>query len=319
MDLRVSVIVPSYKRPQQLAECLQGLARQNRPPDEVVVVHRPDDTETRLVLADAPLEVREVHVTDAGVLAALHVGARAAVGEVLAFTDDDAVPREGWLAALLTHFDDPRVGVVGGRDVMSPETDDGPRAASRVGQIGRWGKVYGFHHVGEGRPSRVAVTKGVNMCFRAEALAFPKAMRGGGAQVHNELAACLWAADQGWELVYDPAAVVDHNVGPRFDRDRRHRPDRSAIADEAYNLVHVLLTHRRDLFLRRAAYGLLVGDRASPGLVRGVLALVKRDRTTARRLAPSIRGQSAALRDVALRRYVELVPVRPQSVRNPER
>ena len=44
--MKMSVLVPSYKRPQDLARCLAGLARQRRPADQVVIVARRNDHET---------------------------------------------------------------------------------------------------------------------------------------------------------------------------------------------------------------------------------------------------------------------------------
>src|SRR5439155_4056745 len=110
----------------------------------------------------------------------------------------------------------------------------------------------------------VMVLKGANMAFRREAVALPQGLRGRGAQVHFELAMSLWAIAQGWRLVYDPAAVVDHFIGPRFGADRRGRPERNAVRDATYNYVAALLSQRPELLWRRAAYGLLVGDRAAP-------------------------------------------------------
>ena len=306
----VAVVVPTYLRPDLLRGCLAGLARQERPADEVIVVRREDDLASAQVVAEAPLAVREVLVHEPGVLAALHAGARSATSDVIAFTDDDAVPQPAWLATLLAHYADPAVGGVGGRDHMHPTTDDPEHPATDVGRIGPWGKAYGFHHVGVGAPVQVDVLKGVNMSFRAGALALPARLRGKGAQVHNELATALWARAQGWRLVYDPAAQVDHYMGPRFDDDRRHRPDPVAVRDEAANLVQVLLTFRPELFWRRAAFGLLVGDRATPGLLRGAVALARRQPATLRRLGPSLAGQLEALRAARAGARLEMVPVR---------
>jgi GT2 family glycosyltransferase len=153
----------------------------------------------------------------------------------------------------------------------------------------------------------VEVLKGVNMSFRREALALPAGLRGQGAQVHNEVAICLWARAAGWRLRYDPAALVDHYHGARFDPDRRHRPAAAAIENEAYNLVVTLLSLRPELTLRRAAYGLLVGDRATPGLVRTAAAASRREREVLRRALPSLRGQLRAL--TALRRGSPLTMV----------
>ena len=59
--------------------------------------------------------VRCIVELGAGATRARNAAARAARGEVTAFIDDDALPRPGWLKALLDPFSDGRVGCVGGR------------------------------------------------------------------------------------------------------------------------------------------------------------------------------------------------------------
>ena len=54
--MKITVLVPTYRRPQDLARCLAALQKQERVPDEVVVVARPDDEATHACLAD-PLVV----------------------------------------------------------------------------------------------------------------------------------------------------------------------------------------------------------------------------------------------------------------------
>lgn len=307
MDLTVSVVVPSYRRPQMLAECLNGLSRLERPADEILVVRRSDDAATAAVVAASPVPVVEVQVDQPGVLAAMRAGVARSTGAVIAFTDDDAVPRPDWLAVLLRHYGDPSVGAVGGRDVTHPPATDPQLPSSSVGQFDAWGRHAGFHHVGVGPPAEVQVLKGVNMSFRRDALALPRHLRGDGAEVHNEVAISLWARRQGWRLVYDPQALVDHYHGPRFDSDRRRSPAREATRNEAYNLVFSLLSMQPRLTWRRAAFGVLVGDRATPGLARALVAVGRRQPEVAARLLPSIAGQLAALRDVAQGKRLDMV------------
>lgn len=311
MGLTVSVIIPSYRRPVQLAACLAGLAGQLRPADEVVVVRREGDQSTADAIAGAPLPVVEVIVTQPGVLAALRAGAARSSGDVVAFTDDDAVPLPDWLSALLVHYDDPTVGGVGGRDESRPGPTGPAFPSSEVGSFNAWGRHAGNHDAGVGPAARVEVLKGVNMSFRREALAIPLRLRGSGAEVHNEIAISLWARSRGWDLVYDPAAVVDHYHGPRFDSDQRRRPARKAVSNEAYNLVFVLLSLRPGLLIRRAAFGLLVGDRATPGLLRALVAVLHRESDVLVRLAPALSGQLAALRDLACGRRLEMLEMVP--------
>lgn len=313
---RVTVVVPSYRRPELLVRCLAGLAAQVRPADEIVVVRR--DTDAATAAALEPLlggALRDVEVSAPGVLAAMRAGVAEATGDIIAFTDDDAVPRPQWLERLVRHFDDPAVGGAGGRDVNHPPppAHEVARPAARVGQVTRWGRLEGFHHVGTGEPADVQVLKGVNMSFRRAALALPRSLRGSGAEVHFEVATCLWAAAHGWRLVYDPAAVVDHHLGPRFDNDQRRRPDAEAVRATAYNLVRAMVGVDRDRFARRAAYGLLVGDRGTPGLVRAAAGVALRQRGVASQLVPSLHGQLEALRDVRRHGPLPMVPASPTS------
>lgn len=100
-DVQVSVIVPTFNRPQHLAECLTALAAQDHPSFEVVVV---DDGSTPPV-ADTVASFHRRNLTyvrqeNAGPAAARNAGAARARGLILAFTDDDCRPDSHWLSAL---------------------------------------------------------------------------------------------------------------------------------------------------------------------------------------------------------------------------
>ncbi len=290
-----SVVVPSYRRPDDLSRCLGGLAQQSLPPAQTVVVRRAGDVATEAVLArmEHPNLV-EVVVNEAGVLAAMEAGVSAAQGDIVAFIDDDAVPRPEWLSRLVRHFDDPEVGGAGGRDYIEhPECSNTPTVD--VGRVTCWGKLIGNHHRGTGQPRNVMVLKAAGMAFRRDALALPSGLRGAGAQPHFEVAMSLSALRRGWKLIYDPTAVLDHRIGLRFDADQRGRPAPSAVRDAAYNLVTCLLVEAPELFWRRAVYGLMVGDRSMPGVVRAAVALLRRERNVLNDLRPSLEGQVEAL------------------------
>ena len=260
------------------------------------MVRRAGDGATSAVLADSlPLAVVDVLVSEPGVLAAMEAGAAAAHSDIIAFIDDDAIPRREWLPRLIRHFDDPKVGGVGGRDVIAGQPAP-TGAALEVGRITRWGRLVGNHHLGTGTPRDVMVLKAVGVAFRRNALALPRGLRGEGAQVHFEVGMSLSARRRGWRLVYDPSALVDHEIAPRFDADLRERPRPVAVRDAAYNLVKCVLTEAPELFWRRALYGLFVGDRDIPGAARAAAALLRGERSVVRRFAPSMAGQTAALR-----------------------
>lgn len=130
----VDVVIPTYRRPEPLARCLTGVANQTRLPDRVLVVAREDDDAARVVIerfADRILRLELVLVATPGVVAAMSAGVARSSGEVIAFTDDDAVPRPDWLEGILEHLSNAAVGAVGaamssrGRRIPSARTWDG--------------------------------------------------------------------------------------------------------------------------------------------------------------------------------------------------
>lgn len=271
---RVSVIVPAYKRPESLARCLRALAAQTRVPDEVIVVTRTGDivtaTAARDVAFPAATRVEHVTVNAAGVIAAMQSGLERATGEYIALTDDDAEPRADWIALLAAALDaDRALGGVGGRDWQPYERGD----ASEVGRVQWFGRVIGRHHLGAGPARDVDVLKGVNCCFRAAALrtaGFDSRLRGGGAQVHWELATCLPMRRAGWRLRYDPAIAVEHHVEVRDGADQVHRGAFAAepFADAAHNEALVVGEHLTGV--ARVVFALwseLVGTTSAPGLL----------------------------------------------------
>jgi GT2 family glycosyltransferase len=89
----ISVVVPTCDRPQALARCLAALARQRAPSLEVIVVDDGDG-----VGANSGATV--VRARGAGPAAARNLGARAASGDVICFTDDDCEPAPDWAQRL---------------------------------------------------------------------------------------------------------------------------------------------------------------------------------------------------------------------------
>src|SRR4051794_22427638 len=102
----ISVVIPTYRRPDLLARCLTAVTAQDvdRAEYEVIVADDAADDATRrqveAVAAAARPAVRYVAVTGAhGPAAARNRGWHAARGDVIAFTDDDTIPDLGWLRA----------------------------------------------------------------------------------------------------------------------------------------------------------------------------------------------------------------------------
>lgn len=126
--LTVSVVIATYNQAASLTQTLAAVAAQSLKPLEVVVVDDGSTDDTPAVLAQLahtyplPLVVRRQ--ANAGPGPARDWGWRAASGQLIAYTDSDALPRPDWLKAALPHFEDPTVAAVEGR--VTAESDRPP-------------------------------------------------------------------------------------------------------------------------------------------------------------------------------------------------
>lgn len=272
--MRVSVVIPTYRRAQSLTRCLDALDRQERPADETLVVVRSEDTASQAVVDGRPGQVRLVRVQRPGVVAAMNAGIDASAGDVVALTDDDSAPHPDWLGRMVAAYAaDAGVAAVGGRDWVHTKRGllkDG--SASKVGAVSSFGRVTGNHHLGVGGPRNVDVLKGVNLSVRGELLRelrIDERLRGVGTEHHWELGLCLAIRGRGLRIVYDPAIAVEHYPQPRVD-DSRQFSSRE-LRDATFNETLALLEH---LPLRgRAAYlawAFAIGTSTTPGVAQAV-------------------------------------------------
>ncbi len=302
----ISVLVPSYRRPDDLRRCLEALCGQRLTPVQVVVVARDVDEATQLVaqaFADRlPLEI--VKVSEPGQVHALNAGLLRVKGEIVAITDDDAAPHSDWLARIVAHFDaDSRIGGVGGRDWVHTPDDavvDGKKAM--VGRVQWSGRIVGNHHIGTGPAREVDIFKGANMSFRVEAiegLRFDTSLHGQGAQVHNDMCFSLAVRRHGWKLIYDPTVAVDHYPAARSDADQRGAFDPEAVEHAAFNLMwttQTQLTGWRRFATRQ--WQNWIGTPGEPGFLRAFQAWIKQDAELHARFVSARRGRRGSIEDL---------------------
>ncbi|NET30788.1 MAG: glycosyltransferase family 2 protein [Cyanothece sp. SIO1E1] len=297
--MKISVIVPTYRRPDDLVRCLSALAKQRRTADEIVLVVRDTDTVTRTTLADTPLSFLPLHVITVsvpGVIAAMNAGLEVASGEIICFTDDDAAPHPDWLERIEVCFQaNSHVGGVGGRDLIQREDLALERAQSVVGQLQWFGRIVGNHHLGFGDARNVDILKGVNMSYRRAAigdLRFDPRMLGSGAQVHFEVAFSLTLKRKGWQLIYDPNILVDHYVAQRFSEDQRNQFNSLAYSNAVHNETVALLDHLSPL--SRFVFGLwsiFIGTRQALGFLQWVRLFPRSGSIATQQLLASWQGR----------------------------
>jgi glycosyltransferase involved in cell wall biosynthesis len=278
---------------------LDALKKQTRPANEVLLVVRDTDVETRNFLETFdpnPLPLQIVTVTTSGVIAALNKGLDAAQGDIIAITDDDAAPRPEWLTRIEAHFvSDDAIGGVGGRDWMYQGTELVDGACEVVGKVQWFGRTIGNHHFGVGKPREVEILKGANMSYRRSAIAnlrFDERLRGTGAQAHNDLAFGLAVKGSGWKLIYDPLVELDHFHGQRFDEDIRYQFNPIATGNQVHNYTLILLEYlppiRRLVFI---LWAILIGTRGERGLLQTLRFIPAEGILSLKQLLVSLQGR----------------------------
>jgi GT2 family glycosyltransferase len=231
----ISVIIGTRERPAELARCLRSLAVLDYPRFEVIVVDNDPTTEqTRLAADRAPVSVLYLRQRRRGLATARNLGARAAGGAILAFTDDDVEVDPDWLLALAEAFADPRVGCVTGL-IMPGGLDNRWQAMLER----RGGYTRGFEpRVFETGPRNEdplfpftagTMGSGANMAFTAPVLkrlnGFDPALGPGTpSRAGEDLLTLFRTVANGGRLVYQPDAVIWHH----------HRRTQEALARQAF-------------------------------------------------------------------------------------
>ncbi|MBD3291873.1 MAG: glycosyltransferase [Armatimonadia bacterium] len=299
-----TVLVPSYRRPDALAACLDGLIAGSRLPEQIVVVLRDTDEQSHEAFdawmdehsADHTRMIDLAEVDQPGQMAATNAGLALATGEIICFIDDDCVVEERWLERLLAHYEDPDVVGVGGRDIVHLRGEVVGEPRPEVGALTFCGRKIGNHHQPDfDEPRRVAHLKGANMSYRREVIPpFDVHLRSG---VFNDTDVSLGAAADGGELVYDPLAAVHHYPKPRFDGHKRASEDLEAVYDLAHDYAYVMFKHlsggRRMAFW---LFALLVGQHWRYGLLRMLVGLPREGGLAFRRWKAAMAGLLEARR-----------------------
>ncbi|WP_328766887.1 glycosyltransferase family 2 protein [Streptomyces sp. NBC_00286] len=213
----LSVVVCAYTldRWDDLQAAITSVQSQRRPADDIVLVVDHCPGLYRLARRWLP-GVRVVpNQYQKGLSGARNTGVEAAVGDVVAFLDDDATAHPSWTDRLLTRYGDPDVVGVGGLVVpwwqnsrpawFPPEFD--------------WVVGCSYRGLPE-EPSPVRNFIGANMSFRRDTLLAVGGFRTDLGRVGTRPLGCeetemclrITSRRPGAVLLYDPSAAVRHRV-----------------------------------------------------------------------------------------------------------
>jgi GT2 family glycosyltransferase len=196
----ISVVVCTHNGAQTIADTLEGIDLLDYPAYEVIVV---DDGSTDDCAAIAEgFGARVISTENRGLSAARNIGSKAASGEIVAFTDDDARPDPHWLTYLAIEFARSEHVAVGGPNIAP--IGDGPIADCVANSPGGPIHVLLADRVAEHIP-------GCNMAVRRSALiavgGFDPIYRAAGDDVDM----CWRLQERGWTIGFAPAAMVWHH------------------------------------------------------------------------------------------------------------
>jgi glycosyltransferase involved in cell wall biosynthesis len=219
-----SVIIATYNRADELVETLDALARiQTSAPWEVIVADNNSTDGTRRVVEDAvakfPVPLRYVFEAQQGKAVALNAAIRIAEGDILVFTDDDALVEPDWLDCAGASLKETGGAYVGGR--VKPRWQVTPPAwLSEKGR--RMSGVLAILDYGDSRREfgrGIGWPLGVNMAVRADVFhvhgmwwdnrydRVGSTLRGQGQREW-----CIRLRSAGLRGFYEPRMIVHHLV-----------------------------------------------------------------------------------------------------------
>jgi glycosyltransferase involved in cell wall biosynthesis len=117
---RFSVIVCTRNGGARIANCLRAISEMEGVSFETIVVDDGSTDNTKEFVAEKFPDVRLLSIPPSGLSAARNIGAEAATGEILAFTDDDCEPDREWLVRLGRAFLDSEISAAGGPNLPPP-------------------------------------------------------------------------------------------------------------------------------------------------------------------------------------------------------
>jgi GT2 family glycosyltransferase len=204
---RFSVVIPAHRDGLILRRCVEASLDQDYPDFEVVVASdRP--------LSDLPASVIQVETgseSDTSPAEKRDAAFAAATGDILAFLDDDAYPRQDWLSRAARHFDE-AVQAVAGPGVTPPDSSWAERVGGAVYESPAGSAFLRYRFLPQ-PARRVSDYPAYNLFVRRVAL---EAVGGWGTTFYGgeDTVLCLKLAEAGWLVHYAPDVVVFHHRRP---------------------------------------------------------------------------------------------------------
>jgi glycosyltransferase involved in cell wall biosynthesis len=132
-QIRISIIVPTRNRPDQIGPCVESILANSHPSMELIVVDQSDTRESESALKAFRQDTRLRYVVSStrGAARARNVGIEASNADLIGFTDDDCRVPTDWVARIAELFNnEPATGVIFGRVEIPKDALEGGFLAS---------------------------------------------------------------------------------------------------------------------------------------------------------------------------------------------
>ena len=259
MSIAVSVVVCTRNRVDSLRRCIQAFAAINTDYKwELVIVDNGSDDGTSAFLASLPIQLGKANVITAfepkrGPAAARNKGVSKACGNIVAFTDDDCYVSENYIDAMIFAFENPEIGLVGGRILLYDQSDI---KAHNTGER----SLFCFATADVCRSGTV---QGANMAFRRAILdhigGFDENLGAGTSFACEDIDAVAAALWEGFTGAYDPRPVVYHHQGRKTKREERDLWKTYDKGRGAYYAKYILRSDSRSKYIKRWVGGVKGG------------------------------------------------------------
>jgi GT2 family glycosyltransferase len=241
VSISLSIVIPSYNRPELLRECLRSVVAHAPAQTEILVV---DDASPGRRVSQAAASFDQVKVIRLprrrGFCAAANTGLRHVGGTIVELLNDDTEVTAGWADSALANFQDATIAAVAPLVLFWREPGQRDRCARidsagdgyYLGGVARkhgHGQLLGPGHL---RRRKVFGASASSAFYRRDALvrvgAFPESF---GAYFEDvDVAFRLHGA--GYHIVYEPESCVYHRVSASYGQPQRRLLEQQSQNEE---------------------------------------------------------------------------------------
>jgi GT2 family glycosyltransferase len=266
MPIPLSVVVCTRNRVDSLRRCFQALASIHTDQEwELVIVDNGSDDGTNAFLASLPSQFGKAHVVTTfepkrGSAAAKNKGVSQTHGNIVTFIDDDCYVSENYIDAMISAFESPEIGFVGGRILLYDQSDIRLTIQESEDYLVLQPRTF----------VAAGTVQGANIAFRRATLdrigGFDENLGAGtsfSCEDIDAVAAALW---QGITGAYDPQVLVYHHHGRKTKREERDLRKTYDVGRGAYYTKYILRSDSRSKYIKH-----WVGDvkrRATSGCLK---------------------------------------------------